>query len=810
MIQLFRQSARSLARRPGFTALVLLILALCIGGNASMFSVADAVLFRELPYKEIDRLVVLSSFYVPNQTQTDLSWVEAMDWGRRSKLLEKVSPFMCSQERLIVQKDSVERIQISHGPSTFLQLMGVQPQLGRLFTPEEDKAPGGAPVIILTHSLWERVFQRDPRIVGKSIQLNDRPYTVVGVLPEKFVDFMEWRRPIDAWIPASMIGDTLPPDLAVFESREERLWFAVARLKPGVTFEQAQQEGDAIFTQLEQEFPSTNKDYKSFVIPLRQFIFPDVYEGTRVLVGGAILVLLIGCANIANLLMVRVAERRRELSLRLALGAGRQQVLQHVFAESLILAVVGGALGVLFAVWGTRLLAGLMELPPFTEITLDGSVLAFSVAAALLTGFLFTLPPALRVRRLESKETLQIIRSGGRTSTSRGLHSSLVFQISLVVILLIVANLLLRSFWQLRTLDLGFETDRLLTMRMGFGAEQYTDRSLVSAAMMEVLRRAEEVPGVADAAIWGTTMPGISTVFTELQREGAAPDDLMFRADLHLISPGALSVLGIPVKRGREFTPQDTREVPRIAMVSQSLADAMWPGQDPIGKRFYRPNRENGALVTVVGTIPDIRLHGRFVEGNGPRHQLLFPNGQVPGQEGYLMVRTSTDMGTMAEKMKEVIRQVDSQVPIFDIQSMEDRLRDEEKAQRVNAVVVFGYSLLALVLAMLGLYGMLAYSVVQRTREIGVRIALGANPMGVLALIMGRGLALVGGGILLGLAGALAVTRLISSQLFGVTARDPLTFIAVILAFIAIAVFATYLPARRAVKVKPTIALRYE
>jgi putative ABC transport system permease protein len=806
MFQTLRQAARSLAKRPGFTAVVLLILALCIGGNASMFSVANAVFFRDLGYKDLDRLVVLVSFYKPIASETLLSWAEAKDWGRRSRLLEEVSPFTTGEERLIVLPDSVERIQINHAPSAYLKLLGVRPQLGRLFTPEEDGSPGSAPVVILSDDLWQRIYHRNPRIVGQTIQLNNKNFTVVGVLQAAFYDVLEAREPVDAWIPASMIGDTLPPDYPMFTSREERLWYTIARLKPGVTLEQAQQEADTIAAQFEQEFPLTNKDHTAQVIPLRRYMFPNMYEGAAVLVGGGLLVLLIGCANIANLLMVRMAERSRELSLRLALGAGRRHLAQYVFAESLILALLGGALGVLLAHWGTKLLAGLTDLPPFTKVELDGKVLAFALAITLLTGFLFALPAALRVGRMESKETLQVIRSGDRVQASRGLSGSLVFQIAIVVILLVVANLLLRSFLRLRSEDVGFNTASLLTMRLNFGAERYQDRTQVSAALAEILRRVKEVSGVEDATFWGTDVPGISAQFTELQREGATETEGQVRADLHLISSGALGVLGIPLLRGREFTPRDTRDVPRVAIVSKSLADLLWPGQDPIGKRFLRPNRENQALVTIVGVIPH-RLQSRFGETN---HQLLFPNGQVPGQEAYLLARTGRNMGAMAEALKKVIRSVDLQIPIFEVIAMDERLREQEKTQRLNAVVVSGYSLLALVLSMLGLYGLLAYSVVQRTREIGLRMALGANHAGILGMVMGKGMVLVGSGLALGIAGALASTRLVSGQLFGVTARDPLTFTLVVFVFIVVALLATYLPARRAIRVKPTIALRYE
>lgn len=806
-MQLLRQSARSLARRPGFTVLVLLILALCIGGSASVFSAAEAVLFRDLQYKDLDRLVVLSMFYLPNSTESDLSWMEAQDWGATTQLLEKVSPFLCWQDRLVIQADSVERIGVNFVPSAYFDLLGVRPQLGRAFTSQEDGAPGSAPFIILSNHLWERLYSEDPGIVGRKIQLNDKIYTVVGVMPEGFYDFTQGRWPVDAWIPAVMAGDTFLPTVSLFDARDNRVWFALARLKPGVTIEQAQKEADQFAARLQRDFPDTNQEYGALVIPMREFMFEDMQSAMKVLLAGSALVLLIGCANIANLLLARLAERRKDLSLRLAVGADRWRLVQQVLAESLILALAGGALGVLVAVWGTKLMGGLVELPPFTRVELDGTVLAAAIAVTLLTGFLFGLPPAISVARMDSQGTLQQIRSaGGRTHSARGRSGLIVFQVAVVVVLLVVAGLLLRSFWNLLSTGVDFKTDNLLTLRMSFETDRYEERPAMSVAMSELLRRVEGIPGVEAAATWGPGMPGVLSQFTSLYPEGSSEEDTPLRSDMHSISPGALRMLGVPLVKGREFTPQDNTEAPRVAVISQSLADAMWPGQDPIGKRFWRP-REPGILVTVAGIIPNIRLQGRFAEGN---HHLIFPNGQLPTIDSNLLVRTAASSPALTESLRETIRQVDSQLPVYDIQVLEDRMRQEETSQRLNAAVVALYAVLALVLALLGLYGMLAYSVVQRTQEIGLRMALGADRGGVLGLVMGRGLLLVATGLLLGIAGSLAFTRVLSAQLFGVEARDPMTIVGVVLLFASVALFATWLPARRATKVEPTIALRYE
>ncbi|HKV09762.1 MAG TPA: ABC transporter permease [Thermoanaerobaculia bacterium] len=808
MIQALRQAARSLALRPGFSLLIILIIALCIGGNASIFSAAQAVLFKNLMYKDVDRLVILNATEVSDGGDTDVSWIEARDWQERTQRIEELSPFLPWQSRLVVQKDSTERIGVNFTGPSYLALLGVRPQLGRLFTPEENGAPGSAPAIILSHDLWQRLYAKDPGIIGRKIQLNTTPYTVVGVMPEGFYDITQSRWPIDAWIPAVQAAEAFRPGTPLFEGRDQRVWFILARLKPGVSQEQAQEEIATVAKALQREFPETNEEYGARIYPVREFMFEDLLGGMEVLLAGAVLVLLIGCANIANLLLTRTAERGRELSLRLALGANRLRLAQYVLAESLILALAGGALGILLAAWGSRLMAGLLALPGYTRIELDANVLGVAFLATLLTGFLFALPPAISVVKMDSKGTLQQIRAaGGRTHSAKGRNGLIVFQVAIVVVLLIVAGLLLRSFRELQTTGVDFNTERLLTLRMSFGTERYQERPNISTALTEMVRHVQEIPGVEGAGTWGPGMPGIETQFTSLQREGAPADEPTVRSDMHSISPGALKLLGVTLLKGREFTPQDTTDAPRVVMVSKSLADLLWPGQDPIGKRIIRPTREPDVYLTVVGLVPNTRFQGRDTVGN---HHLLFPSGQLPTVDTNLLVRTSATAGDVANSLRQAIRQVDPQLPVYDLQPLEHRMWEEETLQRLNAAVAVLYASLALILALLGLYSMLSYSVVQRTQEIGLRMALGADRGGVLGMMMSRGLLLVGGGLALGLAGSLVLTRLLSTQLYGVTARDPLTFLGVVLVFSLVAALATYLPARRATKVEPTIALRYE
>jgi predicted permease len=811
MVQLLRQSLRSLAKRPGLSVFVILIIALCIGGTATIFSAAYAVLFRAMPFNAPDRLVFLTGYYLTSSNDSDVSWVEMADWRTRSQSFESVAPFHGWQDRLLVQGDSVERVGVCYAHPDYFHMFGVKPRLGRLFTEEENGAPGTAPAALLSHDAWRRLFAGDPKIVGREIRLNSKVYTVVGVMPETFHNPLQWHngRRHDIWLPAIMAGDSYRADTPVFEDRNHRIWLAVARLKPGVTFEQARQEVEAIAARLQSEFPDSNQEYTARVYPLRSRMFGHLYAGMKVLLAGAVLVLLIGCANVANLLVLRLMERRKELSLRLSLGASRRQIVQQVLIESTVLALAGGVLGVLLSIWGIKLLAAMMELPPFTVIELDGRVLAVSVATTLLTAAFFAVPLAVGIGRMESSGALRQIQGAGKgLQVSRGQTGLLVFQISVVVVLLVVAGLFLRSFWLLRSTELGLDTKDVLTLRMSFDVERGDDEPSTQQVLAAALQRLDGAPGVEAAAVWISSTPGLIPLFTDILPDGATSEEATLQADLHRISAGALRLLGVPILQGRDFTAHDTPDKPRVAIVSQNLAGLMWPGKDPIGQQLYRPGRENDARMTVVGVIPDTRLEGRFQEGH---HDLMVPYEQsASAAPPLLMIRTNSAQAAIVPEVRKLLREVDPRIPVYDIASLDDLLRHEERSFRLNAAVVSLYSVLVLALSLLGLYGLLAYSVVQRTPEIGVRLALGADRRRVLRMVMARGLLLSAAGFVLGMVGALAITRFVSSVLFGIEERDPLTFLVATGFFVAVVLLAVYLPARRTLQVEPTVALRYD
>lgn len=808
-MQKLRQVIRSLMMRPMFTILVVVIMGLCIGGNASVFSAAKTILFQDLPYADGDELVVFSLRYLPTGTENDLSWAEVRDFEERVTRLEQVSGFLAWQSRLLAVGDTVEQIGVNFVEPSHLHLLGVKPHLGRLFNADENDLPGSAPVALISHELWDRVYNEDPAIVGQVVELDDNPYTVIGVLPEGFFDVAEWRWDVDAWLPAVQAGETFGPDANIFEVRNSRSWYGLGRLADGVSPELALEELNSIAAQLEQEYPETNEDFGAALIPMREFLFGDLHSGMRILLAGAILVLFIGCANIASILLVRVVERRSELSLRLALGAGRGELIRQVLAESLVLAAFGGVLGVALAYWGTAFLNQIVQVPNFATVELDGMVLTVIVLVSVLTGILFGLPPAFGATRMEAKGALiQKNRSaGGGGQGARGRSALLVFQVAILTVLLVVAGLLLRSFLELKGRGVDFDTEQLLTLRLSFATEDYSDRQNIVLAEKDLLQRLEGLPGVESAAVWGPGMPGIESPYVTIERRGATEEEPKIRAFAHAISAGAIETLGMDVLAGRDFDESDTPDRQRSVIVTQSVAESAWPGEDPVGRELQRVGRPNEPGMLVVGVIPNSKLHGRFSEGT---NQILFTHQQRPMSSRTLLVRTAGDPLALVDPVRDTVRSVNSRLPIYDIATLDSRLYREEGAHRLNAAIVTMYSVLALIFAVLGLYGTLSYFVLQRTQEIGVRVALGARPAQIVKLVTARGLAMVGGGVLLGVGGAFFMTHLLESLLYGVGERDPTTFALVVLIFAVVAVVATLLPALRALRVEPNDALRFD
>lgn len=806
MTQVLRQAARSLAKSRGLSTLTVALVALCIGGSAAVFSAAKAVLFDPLPIPatDRDRLVNLSWIYKLDGVTNDLAYAELEDWKKRATLIENITPVLEFGTRTLTGGDVPERIIVSFVGSSYFGILGVKPSVGRLFTAEDD-VPVEAPVAILSDALWQRRFGGDPALVGKSIELNGQPYTVVGVTPASFLGLSETEGRVEAWLPAGMAQQAFPMTQGIYQNRLTRVWAGLARIKPGVTREAAQAEALALAAQFEKEYPETNRDYTARLIPLREFMFRETFEGTKILFAGALLVVLIGCINVANLLLVRKAERSSELALHLALGSGRRPLVARAMSEGLVLAIVGGFIGILLAPLGILLLSKLLHLPSHVHLRLDGGVLLFALLLTIATGLLSALPSSFSVLSLEAKGTLGKEGLGSnRVHFARSRGGLLVLQTSVVVILLIVSGLLLRSFERFRSADLGFKPEGILTMRLVFDTPAYSNRANISVALKKIVDNVRAVPGVESAIAWGAGPPAIETQYSFVRAEGAAEDRQQLRVFLYSVSPGALDLMGIPLLSGREFTAADDAASPWAAVISESVAASLWPGQDPIGKRLHT-HRESEPWITVVGTVRDMRLQGRFSD---EAHNVLLSAHQWSFRPTSLLVKSRVESEALVRQIREAVARVDRQVPVYQVTPLSTLLAREEVSYQRNAVVVGLYAALALAFSILGLYGMLAFFVSQRRKEIAVRMALGAAAPGLVRMVMRRGLILALSGLALGVVAALFAVRLMSGVIYGVDARDLPTFIAVALVFGLVSIAATYLPARAAARVEPTRALR--
>lgn len=806
MKQVLRQAARSVAKGRGLSILTIALIALCIGGGTAVFSAAKAVLFDPLPIpaSDRDRLVNLSWIYKLDGVTNDLAYVELDEWKKRATLIENITPLLEFGTRTLTGGDVPERLVVSFVAPSYFGILGVTPAHGRLFTAEED-VPVEAPVVILSDALWQRRFGGDPAIVGQSIELNGQPYTVVGVTPPSFRGLSETEGQVEAWLPAGMAQQAFPMTQNMYQNRLTRLWAGLARIKPGVTREAAQAEAEALAAQFEKENPETNRDYTARLIPLREFMFRETFEGTKILFAGALLVALIGCINVANLLLVREAQRSPELALHLALGSGRRPLFWRAMSEGLVLAAVGGLLGVLLAPLGIALLSQLLSLPSHVHLRLDGGVLLFALTLTVVTGLLSALPSSLSVLSLEAKGSLGKEGIGSnRVHFARSRGGLLVLQTSVVVILLIFSGLLLRSFQRFRDADLGFNPHGILSMRLVFDTPSYANRASISVALKNIVDNVRAVPGVESAIAWGAGPPAIETQYSFVRAEGAPDDRQQLRIFLYSVSPGALELMGIPLQRGREFNEADNATSPWVAVVSESVAASLWPGQDPLGKRLHT-HRESEPWITVVGIVRDMRLQGRFSE---EAQNVLLSAHQWSFRPASLLVKSQVESEALVRQVREAVAKVDRQVPIYHPATLDSLLEREEASYERNAVVVGLYAALALAFSILGLYGMLAFFVAQRRQEIAVRMALGAAPPRLVRMVMKRGLLLALLGLVVGVGAALFAVKLMSGVIYGVSARDLPTFVVVALLFGLVSIAATYLPARAATRVEPTQALR--
>jgi putative ABC transport system permease protein len=796
-----RYGARMLLKNPGFTLIVLLTLALGIGANTAIFSVVNAVMLRQLPFQNADRLVRLNESNPERGWPTfSVSQPNFLDWRARNQTFEALAATIGESFNL----NAGSEIEVVRGASVtadFLPVLGVTPALGRNFLPEEDRPGGNTRVALVTHGFWQRRFGGDRAIVGKTLQLSDNTFTVVGVLPESF-----------NWGVRNELFTPLAPDPA--SNRGNHNLQVIGRLKPGITWEHALADLNTIARQLAQQYPESNKGWSVTGQKFYDWIVPEQSRRALLVFAGAVIfVLLIACSNVANLLLARAAARQKELAIRLALGAGRGRIVRQLLSEALLLAFVAGGLGLLVALWTVEALKTLnpATLPRLNELSIDGRVLAFSLLISLVTGVLFGLFPALQASRPDLNETLKEGgRSGGSASGRQHMRGALVIaEVALSVALLIGAGLLLRSFAKLQDVELGFKPENLLTMRINLPRNRYSGDQESWAFYTRLLRETKALPGVQDAALTSSVpLSGLGNTGGEVQIPGraAAPDGSQPSAAWRIVSPGYLRMLGIPL-RGRDFDEHDTAESQPVTIISEEMARRYWPGEDPLGKPVTLRSLGNKTY-TIIGVAGDVRSLGPATEP-GPT---VYVSTAVMARaiQSRLVVRTRTEPAAQTAAVRGVLRSIDANIPVIDVQTIEQLLYDSLGSRRFNMFLLGSFAAVALLLASVGLFGVMAYLVSQRTREIGIRLALGAHPRDVFRLVIGRGMLLATIGAAVGLVTAFGLARYLETLLFQIKPTDALAFTVAPVLLLGVALLACYVPARRAMKVDPMVALRYE
>ncbi len=801
-LQDLRYSLRTLAARPGFTALVIGILALGLGANITVFSVAYGVLMRPLPMAEPERLVRLfSSYPVQGLARRAVARLDAEDWAAGSHELTGIGLYSTLPSGLVLLAEPPAQVLTAYVSGSFFPTIGSKAARGRVLTPEDER--GNDRVVVLSDSCWRRRFGADPALVGSTITLNGEPFLVAGVMPPAFT-FPSAR--VEMWAPLTLI-----PESGIPRTRQVRWLGAVGRLAPGSTAERAEAELTSIARGLAERYPDSNAGLLGVeAVPLQEHVTGNVAAPLFALLAAVGLVLLIACANVANLLLARGLAGQRRLTIASALGASRGRLVRQLLTESLLLAVAGCALGLLAAGWALDALTALAGdlLPRVAEVTLDSRVLGFGIAAALATALLCGLAPALRLTRPELANGLR--PQGTAAAGSSRLHGGLVVaEVALALMLMIGAGLVIRSLERLVRVDPGFEPERLLAVSFTFPNHRYPERAAAEAAYAALLERVRALPGVESAATIKTlplAQEGERFTFTLADEPAPAPgSELMAQA--FMVSPGLFLTLGTPLLAGRDFTLDDDREAPRVVLVSQAFARRHFPGVDPVGKRL----RVGENTVEIVGLVGDLKGTNLAEE---PQPILYFHQQQVWRVVNTLVVRASGDPAQLVKPVQQAIWEVDPQQPIAHAATLEDMLSESLAASRFFTLLLAAFAALALALAALGIYGVVAFAVARRTREIGVRVAVGARRQQVLRLVIGRGMMLVLPGLAAGAALAFALTRVaaakLSGLLYGVEATDPLTFVAVPVLLALVALLACYLPGRRATRIDPLEALRSE
>jgi putative ABC transport system permease protein len=808
MVQDVRYGFRMLRKSSGFTLVALLVLMVGIGANVAIFSVVDTILLRPLPFREANNLVAVWQ----NYPTLGAEWLwtsppEYLDYKNRNRVFTSVAGFENDSANLTGGGEP-ERLTLARVTANLFPTLGVNPLLGRTFSESEEHI-GADNVAVISYSFWRRRFGADPGVLGRGIKLDQKSYTVVGVMPGSFqfpVPGTPFTERAELWVPLAFTAHDL-------QARAESLdVMAVGRLKDGVTLQQAQDDVKRIATEFQRENPNVYNG-KIYLITSLRPLASDVVGKVRpmllVLMAAVGFVLLIACANIANLLLARSTARARETAIRSAIGASGSRLVRQFLTESVLLSGGGGVLGLLAAYWIVRLIAavGPSQVPRLSELSIHPTALIFTLSVSLITGLLFGIAPAVRLASLNLNSALK--EGASQTGTGRRHHrlanTLVVVEMGCSLLLLVGAGLLINSFIRVLRVPPGFNPEGVLVARTSFDKGHYPDREKRMAVEHEIMARIARMPGVQSAAL-ASHLPLVDDRAIGVHAEGADPTDFRW-AQNDLIDENYLRVMGIPLLQGRSFTQGDTPSTPPVAVINQSMARQYWPGQNAVGKHFdWGPHPP----FTVIGVAADVKISALDADAPATAYMSLYQIQSGASSRAVFIVRSAMDAGSLATAIRREVWSVDKELPLYDIRTMGEIVATSVAQRRFAVLLLGSFAGLALMLAAIGLYGVLSYSVIERTREMGLRMALGARPIDLLRLVVGQGVRLAAVGVGAGLIASLILTRLISNLLFGVSPLDPITFLAVAGVLLVVAFLATYIPAHRAASVDPMVALRYE